>query len=95
MPGAYLQITLDIEPQKRDAAAEVYGKYRQQFLDEVSGARSKELLVREEDVQVLHGFEQASQAEDYLESDLFGKDVVGELEPLLAAEPEIRIYTCA
>lgn len=95
MPGAYLQITLDIEPQNREAAANVYQKYRQPFLDRVSGARSKELLVRDEDVQVLHGFDQAGQAEAYLDSELFTGDVVGELKPLLAADPEIRIYTCA
>lgn len=95
MPGAYLQITLDIKPENREAAAGVYKKYRQKFLDTVSGARSKELLVRDKDVQVLHGFEKAGQAEDYLDSELFGTDVVGELKPLLAADPEIRVYTCA
>ena len=95
MPGAYLQITLVIEPRNREAAAKVYQKYRQPFLDSVSGARSKELLVRDEDVQVLHGFDQTGQAEAYLDSELFTSDVVGELKPLLAADPEIRIYSCA
>ena len=51
--------------------------------------------MRDEDVQVLHGFDQAGQAEAYLDSELFTRDVVGELKPLLAADPEIRIYTCA
>lgn len=95
MPGAYLQITLVIETQNREEAVNVYQKYRQPFLDKISGARSKELLVRDEDVQVLHGFDQAGQAEAYLDSELFTRDVVGELKPLLAADPEIRIYTCA
>ena len=95
MSDAYLQITLDIKDEHREAAAGVYKKYRQKFLDTISGARSKELLVRDEDVQVLHGFEQTVQAEDYLDSEFFNTDVVGELKPLLAADPEIRIYTCA
>lgn len=95
MAGAYLQVTLNIRPEDRDAAAEVYQKYREPFLNTVSGAVSKELLVREEDVQVLHGFQHADQAREYLAGDLFAKDVTKALQPLLVMNPEIRIYTCA
>lgn len=90
---AYLEITLKIDPQDRAAAGEVYTKYKKPFLDKISGAKSKELLIRDNDVQVLHGFANRKQAEDYLSSNLFTKDVVVELKPLLKAEPEVRIYS--
>lgn len=88
----YLQITLKVADKNREAAAGVYTKYKAPFLDSVSGAESKSLLVRDEDVQVLHGFSSKEDAEAYLKSDLFSNDVVGELGPLLDANPEIRIY---
>lgn len=89
---AYLEITLQVDPANRVAAAGVYEKYKQPFLDTVSGATSKELLVRDEDVQVLHGFRTVADAKEYLESDLFTRDVVGGLSPLLKAAPEVRLY---
>jgi len=52
----YLEITLQVDAANRAAAAGVYQQYKQPFLDTVDGATSKELLVRDEDVQVLHGF---------------------------------------
>ena len=95
MTGAYLQITLKIANENRPAAAKVYRDYREPFLKGIPGARSKELLLREDDVQVLHGFATAEDAAAYLKSGLFNNDVVAALAPLLAAEPEIRIYSCA
>ncbi|MEV8171592.1 hypothetical protein [Microbacterium sp. NPDC077486] len=89
---AYLEITLQIDDSNRAAAAAVYSQYKQPFLTTVPGATSKDLLVRDEDVQVLHGFDTVAHAEDYLSSDLFTSDVVGGLSPLLTAQPEIRIY---
>jgi hypothetical protein len=89
---ALLEITLKIADENRAAAAGVYTKYRQAFLDRVPGAKSKQLLVRSEDVQVLHGFASVPDAEAYLSSSLFTTDVVGELAPLLADGPEVRIY---
>ena len=89
---AYLEITLDIKPENRAKAAEAYHKYREVFLSEVRGAHSKDLLVRPEDVQVLHGFANAQNAQAYLDSRLFNDDVVEGLKPLLAGPPEIRIY---
>ena len=53
----YLQITLKIADANRPAAAGVYQKYKAPFLNTIAGAKSKELLVRDEDVQVLHGFD--------------------------------------
>ena len=90
---AYLEITLKVDPQDRPAAGAVYMKYKQPFLSKITGAKSKELLVRDDDVQVLHGFDSPADAEAYLKSDLFNKDVVVELKPLLKAAPEVRIYT--
>ncbi len=88
----YLQITLKVAEKNRKAAAGVHTKYRALFLDTVSGAKSKELLVRDDDVQVLHGFSNKKAAESYLGSDMFSNDIVGELGPLLDADPDVRIY---
>ena len=91
----YLQITLKIAPANRPAAAGVYQRYKAPFLTTIAGAKSKELLVRDEDVEVLHGFDTAAQANAYLTSQLFTSDVVGALKPLLDAEPDVRIYQAA
>jgi hypothetical protein len=90
---AYLEITLKVDPQDRAAAGAVYAKFKQPFLSQVPGAKSKELLIRDDDVQVLHGFATRQQAEAYLSSEIFTKDVVVGLKPLLKADPEVRIYT--
>ena len=58
----------------------------------IDGAISKELLIRDEDVQVLHGFKTVAQAQAYLHSPLFTQDVVAELKPYLNRAPEVRIY---
>ena len=91
--GAYLEITLKVNESDRGAAAAVYTKYRQPFLDTISGAVSKQLLVRKEDVQVLHGFSSVAEAEGYLHSDFFNQDVVVELKPFFQAAPEVCIYS--
>ena len=86
------RLALNIVAKDRDAAAGVYTKYKAPFLTQVTGAKSKELLIRDEDVQVLHGFDTASNAKAYLVSELFKNDVVGELRPLLQSAPDVRIY---
>ena len=88
----YLQITLKIAEANRAAAAGIYQKYKVPFLNTVKGARSKELLVREEDVQVLHGFDTEENANAYLQSELFTADVVGGLKPLLDDAADERVY---
>ncbi|KGP77719.1 MULTISPECIES: hypothetical protein [Paenibacillus] len=93
MAKAYLQITLKINATEREAAVKVYTTYKEPFLSGIAGAVSKELLVRDEDVQVLHGFNSEDEAKNYLESDLFTNDVVVGLKDLLQADPEVRIYT--
>ena len=88
----YLQITLQVTPENRTAAGAVYAKYRDPFLTTVDGATDKQLLIRDDDVQVMHTFTDGAAAAAYLTSALFNNDVVRELGPLLAAEPEVRIY---
>jgi len=88
----YLQITLKLADKNREAAAGVYTKYLEPFLNTITGAVSKSLLIRDEDVQVMNGFSSKEDAESYLKSEMFSKDIVGELGPLLDADPEIRIY---
>ncbi len=93
--SAYLQITLKVKNENRGAAAAVYKKYKEPFLDKVAGAKSKDLLIRDEDVQVLHGFSSEDNARAYLTTNIFSNDVVGELKSLLEADPEVRIYSVA
>jgi hypothetical protein len=95
MTKAYLQITLYIKNENRAAGASVYAKYKEPFLKTIAGAKSKELLVRGDDVQVLHGFDSVEHANAYLKTELFEKDVVRELSPLFEKAPEIRIYAVA
>lgn len=92
-PKAYLQITLDVDPDKRAEAGKVYTTYKEPFLKNIAGAVSKDLLIREADVQVLHGFNSVEEAQAYLQTDLFNNDVVVGLQDLLNAEPEVRIYS--
>ncbi|WP_148569434.1 hypothetical protein [Leclercia adecarboxylata] len=89
---AYLQITLDISNENRAAAAGIYQKYKTPFMTTIDGATSKELLIRNQDVQVLHGFKTVAQAQAYLNSPLFTQDVVAGLKPYLNSAPDVRIY---
>lgn len=92
MTKAYIEITLQVAPSDRENAGAVYSKFKQPFLTTIAGAKSKELLIRDEDVQVLHGFDSRDAAESYLKSALFNQDVVTALTPYLSADPEVRIY---
>ncbi len=95
MTKAFLQITLFVKEKNRAAAAAVYTKYKEPFLKNIKGAKSKDLLVRDEDVQVLHGFDSVENANAYLKSELFENDVVRELSPLFDTAPQIKIYAVA
>ena len=95
MSKVFLEITLDIKTENRTKAVSIYTKYKEAFLSQVEGANSKDLLVRDEDIQVLHGFDSSFNASSYLTSELFQKDVVSKLSPLLESNPEIRVYVVA
>jgi hypothetical protein len=95
MTKAYLEISLNIAVENRATAAGIYTKYKQPFLNKIQGASSKELLIRDEDVQVLHGFDTVENANAYLKTELFNNDVVKELAPLLVANPDIKVYLVA
>ena len=92
---AYLEITMKIDEAKRPAAANVYTEYRGSFLDTIPGALTNDLLVRDEDVQVLHGFDSVEHARAYLSSDMFKNDVFVGLQPLWNADPDVKIYSVA
>ena len=93
--SAYLEITMKISEANRPAAAKVYNDYRQPFLDTIKGALTKDLLVRDEDVQVLHGFDNVENAKAYLDSQMFKDDVFVGLKPTWSADTEVKIYTVA
>lgn len=92
---AYLEITMKIANENRAAAAKVYTDWRGQFLETIKGALTKELLVRDEDVQVPHGFASKEAAAAYLESAMFKNDVFTALKPLWEGEPCVKIYSVA
>jgi hypothetical protein len=92
---AYLQVIMTIDPENRAAAAKVYTDYRQPFLDTIRGAMTKELLIRDEDVQVIHGFDSMEHAKAYLDSELFKTKVFPGLQPTWAKDPDIRFYSVA
>ena len=50
-------------------------------------------LVRDEDVQVLHGFDTEQNANAYLQSPLFTADVVGRRSRCWT--PDVRVYAVA
>lgn len=91
---AYLQITMKIKAENRNAAAKVYSDFQKPFLARIPGALTKELLVRNEDVQVLHGFDSKENARAYLDSDMFRDDVFVGLKDLWDVPPDVRIYEC-
>lgn len=86
---------MKISDENRAAAKKVYTDYRKPFLDTIDGALTKDLLIRKEDVQVLHGFDSVEHANNYLTSDLFKNDVFVGLKPLWEEDPEIRIFMVA
>lgn len=92
---AYLEITMVIDEESRPAAVKVYNDYRGPFLEQIEGALTKDLLVRGEDVQVLHGFDSLEHAAAYLESKMFNDDVAVGLQPTWSADPKIAIYVVA
>lgn len=93
--NAYLEITMKIDNNNRQAAGKIYTDYRGPFLEKIKGALTKDLLIRDEDVQVLHGFASVEDAKAYLTSEMFKNDVFVGLQPLWNGDPEVKIYTVA
>lgn len=93
--SAYLEITMRISDENRSAAAKVYTDYRGPFLEQIPGALTKDLLIRKEDVQVLHGFDSVEHAQAYLSSEMFQNDVFIGLKSLWNADPDVKIYSVA
>jgi hypothetical protein len=91
----YLQISLNVSSKDRPAAAAIYTQFKGPFLAQVTGALAKDLLIRDEDVQVMHAFDSVENAKAYLASALFNQDVVTGLKPLLQSSPDVRIYATA
>ena len=88
----YLEITMFVDEKNRSAAAKVYSDYCEPFLKTIKGALTKELLVRKEDVQVIHGFDSMENAKAYLDSELFKEDVFTGLKPTWSRDPYVRFY---
>jgi len=91
----YLQINPNVASKGRPAAATIYSQFKGSFLSQTTGAISKELLIRDEDVQALRGFESVENAKGYLTSSMFCQDVVTALGPLPQSSPDARIYSAA
>ena len=69
MIKAYLQIALYV----KNTGTVVYARYKEPFLKTIAGAKSKELFVRDEDVQALHGFGSMERANAYLKPNFLKK----------------------
>lgn len=83
---------MTIPEENRVAAAKIYATYRQPFLDTIPGALTKQLLIRNENVQVLHGFDSVTHPKDYQTSEMFAKHGFSELQPIWSIDPDVRIY---
>ncbi|MGI6013084.1 MAG: hypothetical protein ACOX7K_02205 [Oscillospiraceae bacterium] len=92
---AYLEITMKIDHTNRPAAAKIYTDYRNLFLRTIPGALTKNLLIRDADVQVLHGFDSVEHAAAHLNSELFQNDTFVGLNLLWTDDPDMKIYSVA
>lgn len=90
MKKSYLEITFKIDDLNRTNVVEVYNQYKVPFLENIKGAILKEILTRNQDIQVLHCFESEEDAHDLLKNDLSRA-----LNPYLKEAPDLRIYTIA
>lgn len=92
MAKAYLQITLKINTADKGAVSGVYNKFRTLFLEQIQGAISIELLIGDEYIQLLHSFDTAEEAQDFLSTELYNNDVLVAVKPFIVNTPEVRIY---
>ena len=54
---SHLEITMVVKEKNRESVSKVYYDYKESFLKSINGALIKDLLVRDENIQVLHGFD--------------------------------------
>jgi hypothetical protein len=88
----FVQVTLAIpESRREEAITRIFLPARQRFLDRSPGAVSMDLLVREEDVQLLHGFDTFENSRVYLDSGFF-RDLIGQLGETAEKEPVTALY---
>lgn len=88
----FLQVTLSIPaPRREKAISRIFLPARQHFLERVLGAVSMDMLVRDEDVQVLHGFDTYENARTYLNSGVF-KEFMAQLGETADKEAIAALY---
>lgn len=95
MEKAYLSVNMKIDSGKLPEVTRVYTSYWEQFLKTIHGARTKDLVIRNEDVQILHSFNSVEDAVGFLSSEMFQKAVFIDLQPYWNDELNVRIYTAA
>ncbi len=89
---AHLLITVKVDSSRRAALIDqVYEPNRTRFLQKIPGAVSKNLLLRREDLAILHGFDTAENAEAYLHSDLYG-ELLRQLADYQEENPVAALY---
>ncbi len=89
---AHLLIRVKIDESRREEMIDkVYEPNRTRFLERISGAISKNLLVRPEDIAILHGFDTRESAEAYLQSSLY-QQIVNGIADYQEENPSVALY---
>lgn len=92
-PGAYVVMTVDIPTEKRNDATRAYYMSKTTFYNEVDGAISKELLLRDKDMKIVAGFSSLDKANAYLKNELFTKDLFTGMKKYSTSEPDVEVYS--
>ena len=95
MTTAYLQIVLKANSSSRGELTNTYNKLRDLFPEQIKGAKTQELLLSDEEVQLLYGFDTFEDAEAFLSTELYNNIILPALKPLISNNPEIKIYNVA
>ena len=95
MEKAYLSVNMKIDSSRLPEVTKVYTNYWEKFLRTIHGARTKDLVIRNEDVQILHSFNSVEDAVGFLSSEMFQRAVFIDLQPYWNDELNVRIYTAA
>ena len=95
MTTAYLQIVLKVNLADRGELTNTYNKFKNSFLEQIKGATTHELLIGDEEVQLLYGFDNLEDAEAFLSTELYNNVVLVALKPLIFDNPKIRVFNVA